>query len=162
MRSGRGILGAASLIAAGVVAVAGPGIAAATGGQSHATNFQTASDTVVCGLALVHGTHFDAGTGTEVNGLWPGLQCSAPGIRRAPGSNVGDPFVQLGQGRAGRAQLVDLSQDDLIYNRAPRTLAAGTTWTRDHITCAIHFKSIACSNASGHGFTLRAGRLRRH
>lgn len=156
------ILGAAAALAAGLIAVAGPGVAAASGGQSHATNFQTASGTVECGIALVRGTHFDAGTGTEVTALWPGLQCAAAGIPRAPGSNVGDPFVQLGQGRAGRARIVDLSQDDLIYNRDPRTLSAGTTWTRDGITCAIHSSTIACRNSSGHGFTLGAGTLRRH
>jgi len=35
--------------------------------------------------------------------------------------------VQLGQGRAGRAKLVDESQDDLLFNRPPVALKAGTT-----------------------------------
>lgn len=144
------------------MAAAGPAVAVASAAVSHATNFQTSSDTVVCGLALVYGTRFDPGTGAELNGIWPGLQCSAPGIPRAPGSSVGDPFVQLGRGHEGRAKLVDLSQDDQLYNRDPVTLVAGTIWKRDGITCFIHSGSIACANSSAHGFKLREGHLSRH
>jgi len=43
-------------------------------------------------------------------GYWPEVQCSAPGIPR-PRQGIGDPFVQLGQGQARRARLVDESQE---------------------------------------------------
>jgi hypothetical protein len=136
--------------------------AAAAASTSHATNWTIRAGTLVCGIADVYGTQIDAGTGAPLNGPWPGLQCSVERIPRAPGSKVGDPFVQLGQGRAGRAKVVNLSQDDLLYHRAPVTLAAGTTWSRNGITCEVRSSSIACHNSSSHGFTLSRSRVGLH
>lgn len=82
---------------------------AAAQAPSHAINFQTKTADVVCGVASsVPGTELDPGTGAPLNGEYPGLQCSAAGIPK-PRRGIGDPFVQLGQGRAGRARLVDES-----------------------------------------------------
>ena len=84
------------------VAAAAPALASAV--VSHAANFQPSSRGVFCGVALaVRGTARDPGTGAPVVGLHRGLQCSARGIPRPKGA-VGDPFVQLGQGQAGRAR----------------------------------------------------------
>ena len=64
------------------------------------------------------GVEVDPGTGAQLSGNYPGLQCSAEGIPK-PKHGFGDPFVQLGQGRAGRARLVGESQDDLIWAPTP-------------------------------------------
>jgi hypothetical protein len=133
--------------------------AAASASQSAAVNFSTQSNTVVCGIApRIHGTHLDPGLGAPLNGLWPGLQCAAEGIPRPPGP-VGDPFVLLGQGRAGRARVVNLSQDDLVSDAPPVALPAGSTWRREGITCKIGASSVSCGNGHGHGFTLASGHL---
>jgi hypothetical protein len=152
----------------GVAFAAGGGSAAVAGSSSlvvhrvfHAANWSTHGGQVLCGLADVHATAIDPGTGARENGLWPGLQCSARGIPRAPGP-VGDPFVQLGQGRAGRAKLVDLSQDDLLVQGAPKPLPAGSRWSKDGIVCAVHTRSIACHNAAGHGFEMSPGHVHLH
>jgi hypothetical protein len=129
--------------------------------QSHAPNWSTRNGTVLCGIADVHGTEIDPGTGAPENGSWPGLQCSAAHIPRGPG-RVGDPFVQLGRGQAGRARLVKLSQDDLLVNSEPKLLAPGRVWARDGITCLLRTSSISCHNADGHGFTLSPGHLHLH
>jgi hypothetical protein len=125
---------------------------------SSAVNWSTRDATVVCGIVgMVHGTALDPGTGGELDGLWPGLQCAAAGIPRPRG--VGDPFVQLGQGRAGRARLVDESQDDLLSSAPLVTLRPGSTWKRDHIACALHATSVRCTNSSGHGFAISPGHV---
>ncbi len=126
---------------------------------SHAGNWETQRQSIVCGVARVWGTALDPGTGAPLNGFWPGLQCSAAGIPR-PAAGVGDPFVQLGQGRAGRARLVDESQDDLSSGAPPVRLAAGSTWSRAGISCLIGAGSIRCVNAVRHGFTLSPGHVR--
>jgi hypothetical protein len=126
---------------------------AARSSDSHAANWSTSNGAVECGIADIRGTALDPGTGAPTTGLWPGLQCAAAGIPRAPGG-VGDPFVQLGQGRAGQAKIVDLSQDDLLVNGSPVSLAPGTMWSRNHITCRIYTSRIECRNSSGHGFKL--------
>ena len=146
------------LAAALTLQCASPSHAAA---PSHAINWQTQGREVVCGITEVHGTAFDPGTGAPENGRWPGLQCSAPGIPRAP-RGIGDPFVQLGQGVAGRARLVDLSQDDLISDEAFVPLRAGSTWSRYGIRCHVATNAIACANGFGHGFTLAPGHVRLH
>jgi hypothetical protein len=126
---------------------------------SHAINFQTKTADVVCGIAAsVPGTVLDPGTGAQLNGNYPGLQCSAEGIPK-PKQGIGDPFVQLGQGRAGRAKLVDESQDDLISGASPVTLAAGSTWRRYGITCSLNSSSVRCANGTGHGFEISTGHL---
>lgn len=152
----------------GVALTAGAGSAAAGSASLsaadrvfHAADWSTHGGQVLCGLADVHGTAVDPGSGAPENGLWPGLQCSARGIPRAPGP-VGDPFVQLGQGRAGRAKLVDLSQDDLLVQGAPKPLPAGSKWSKDGIVCAVHARSIACHNAAGHGFEMSPGHVHLH
>jgi hypothetical protein len=127
---------------------------------SHAINFQTKTADVVCGIAAsVPGTELNPGTGAQLNGDYPGLQCAAAGIPK-PKHGIGDPFVQLGQGRAGHAKLVDESQDDLISGASPVTLAPGSTWKRYGITCNLSASSVRCANATGHGFEISTGHLR--
>lgn len=126
---------------------------------ARALNFQTKTADVVCGItASVPGTELDPGTGAQLNGDYPGLQCSAAGIPK-PKHGIGDPFVQLGQGRAGRAKLVDESQDDLISGTSPVTLAPGSTWKRYGITCGLSASSVRCVNGTGHGFEISTGHL---
>ncbi len=127
---------------------------------SHAVNWSTRSARIVCGVTgRVHGTRLDPGTGVELDGLWPGLQCSTPGIPR-PRRGIGDPFVQLGQGRTGRAQIVDESQDDLVSGAPSVTLAPGSTWKRYGILCAVRAASIRCTNSAGRGFRMSPGHVR--
>jgi hypothetical protein len=150
---------------AGAVALAlalGTGGVARASTTSHAINFQTPSHDVFCGIAMhVRGTVFDPGVQAPLNGFYPGLQCSAKGIPRPKGQpNVGDPFVHLGQGRAGRAQDVLESQDDLVSSADPVTLAAGSHWQRDHIDCTLTRTTVSCDNGHGHGFTVGPGALK--
>ncbi len=145
-----------SVYLAAVALVALPAVARAS---SHAGNFQTKAADVVCGIAAsVPGTERDPGTGAPLNGDYAGLQCSAVGIPK-PKHGIGDPFVQLGQGRAGRARLVDESQDDLISSANPVTLAPGSTWKRYGITCSLSASSARCTNGTSHGFMISTGHL---
>lgn len=145
-----------SVILATVGLLAMPAAAMAS---SHAVNFQTKTTDVACGIvAAVPGSEFDPGTGGQLTGNYPGLQCSAEGIPK-PKHGIGDPFVQLGQGRAGRARLVDESQDDLISGANPMTLAPGSTWKRDGITCKLSASTVRCTNGVGHGFKISIGHL---
>jgi hypothetical protein len=145
-----------SALLATLVALVLPAAAAAS---SRAVNFQTKTSDVVCGVvAAVPGTERDPGTGAQLNGDYPGLQCSAEGIPK-PKQGIGDPFVQLGQGSAGRATLVDESQDDLVSVADPATLAPGSTWKRDGIVCKLTASSVRCANRAGHGFKLATGHL---
>lgn len=131
---------------------------AATASTSNTLNWSTEGEAVVCGVAEgIEGTELDAGTGAPLNGLWRGLQCQAAGIPRGPG--IGDPAVQLGQGRAGRARLVDISQDDLVSQAPFAVLATGSVWKRYGIACAVAATSIRCTNGPGYGFTISPGRL---
>lgn len=128
--------------------------------SSHAVNFQTKTADVLCGIAAeVPGSEFDPGTSGQLNGNYPGLQCSAEGIPK-PKHGIGDPFVQLGQGRVGRAMLVDESQDDLISDANFVTLAPGSTWKRYGIACTLSESSVRCTNGAGHGFEISTGHLR--
>jgi hypothetical protein len=132
---------------------------AVAGASSRAVNFQTKTADVVCGIvAAVPGTEQDPGTGAALNGDYPGLQCSAQGIPK-PKRGIGDPFVQLGQGHAGRARLVDESQDDLISSASPATLPPGSVWKRYGIVCRLAASSVRCTNGAGHGFELSTGHL---
>ncbi len=145
-----------SALAAAVALVALPTTAEAS---SHAVNFLTKTADVVCGVvASVPGTELDPGTGAPLNGDYPGLQCSAAGIPK-PAHGFGDPFVQLGQGHAGRAKLVDESQDDLVSSASFVTLAPGSTWRRYGIACGLSASSVRCTNGAGHGFKISTGRL---
>lgn len=131
---------------------------AATASPSNTLNWSTQGEVVVCGVAEgVEGTQLDPGTGAPLNGLWPGLQCQAAGIPRAPG--IGDPAVQLGQGRAGRARLVDISQDDLVSDAPYVALTPGSAWKRYGIGCTVNPTSIRCTNKAGYGFTMSPGRV---
>jgi hypothetical protein len=135
--------------------------AAAMGFSSRAANWSTRGSVVVCGIALgVPGTAIDPGTQAQLEGLWPGLQCSTPDMPR-PRNGVGDPFVQLGQGRSGRARLVAISQDDLASATPYVPLRPASTWKRDGITCTVGATSVRCTNSARHGFTLSPGRLHR-
>jgi len=152
-------------VAAAAVLIAGAGAGASIASAasvSHATNWDIEAGTLGCGIADVHGTALDPGTGAEQTGYWPGLQCSAEDIKPPKGDEAGDPFVQLGQGTAGRARLVEIGDDDLLYNRKDVTLKPGTTWSLDGISCSIAASSISCHNSSGHGFTLSKGHLKTH
>jgi hypothetical protein len=132
---------------------------AAAAASSHAVNFQTKNTDVACGVvAAVPGTELDPGTGAQLGGDYPGLQCSAPGIPK-PKQGFGDPFVQLGQGSAGRARLIDESQDDLISAANPVTLPPGAVWERYGIVCKLAASSVSCANGVGYGFTLSTGHL---
>jgi|HubBroStandDraft_6_1064221.scaffolds.fasta_scaffold48323_3 hypothetical protein len=145
-----------SVLAAAVALVTLPATAEAS---SHVVNFQTKTADVVCGVvASVPGTELDPGTGAPLNGDYPGLQCSAAGIPK-PVHGLGDPFVQLGQGHAGRAKLVDESQDDLVSGANPVRLAPGSTWKRYGITCGLSASSVRCTNGAGHGFKISTGHL---
>jgi hypothetical protein len=145
-----------ALVAAVALAVALPATANAS---SHAVNFQTKTADVPCGIvASVPGTALDPGTGSQLEGEYPGLQCSAAGIPK-PKHGIGDPFVQLGQGRAGRAKLVDESQDDLTSDANFVTLAPGSTWKRYGIACTLTASSVRCTNGTGHGFKISTGHL---
>jgi hypothetical protein len=142
-----------------IAAVALVALPAAARASSHAVNFQTKTADVVCGIAAsVPGTELDPGTGAPLNGDYRGLQCSAVGIPK-PRRGIGDPFVQLGQGHAGRAKLVDESQDDLISPANPVTLAPGSSWKRYGITCTLSASSARCVNGMGHGFRISTGHL---
>jgi hypothetical protein len=133
-----------------------PGAASAS--TSNTLNWSTGGEVVVCGVAEgVEGTVLDPGTGAPHNGLWRGLQCQAGGIPH--GQGIGDPAVQLGQGRAGRARLVDISQDDLVSQTPFAALAPGSVWEHYGISCAIAATSIHCMNGPGYGFTLSPGHL---
>ncbi len=133
--------------------------AATAQAASRAVNFQTKTADVVCGVARsVPGTETDPGTGAPLDGDYPGLQCSAAGIPK-PKHGLGDPFVQLGQGHAGRARLVDESQDDLISGATPKTLAPGSSWKRYGITCRLAASLVRCVNGAGHGFKISTGHL---
>jgi hypothetical protein len=140
-----------------LVLVAHPAGPAAS--ASHAANWGTDRQQVVCGIAGgIRGTAFDPGAQAQLNGRWPGLQCAAAGIPR-PRQGVGDPFVQLGQGQTGHARLVDLSEGDLVSGAPYAELAAGTTWKRDGITCTVHVASVRCTNSAGHGFAIAPGHV---
>jgi hypothetical protein len=142
-----------------VAVIALVALPAAARASSHAVNFQTKTADVVCGIvASVPGTQLDPGTGASLDGDYPGLQCSAAGIPK-PRHGIGDPFVQLGQGRAGRARLVDESQDDLVSSARPATLAPGSTWKRYGIVCSLGASSARCTNGAGHGFKISTGHL---
>lgn len=151
----------AAAVAAGL-ALGGASAAAASHSVSHAVNFQTASHGVFCGIAMrVRGTILDPGVQAPLSGFSPGLQCSARGIPRpaGPPANVGDPFIQLGRGRAGRARIVLESQDDLVSSAAPVTLTPGERWNRDGISCTVTRTTVTCDNGHGHGFQLRPGHV---
>jgi len=133
-----------------------PGVAVAS--TSSTLNWSTQGEAVVCGVAEgIEGTRLDPATGAPLNGLWRGLQCQATGLPHAPG--IGDPAVQLGQGRAGRARLVDISQDDLVSNAPYLALAPGSLWKSYGITCTVDAASIRCTNGPGYGFTMSPGQV---
>ena len=132
--------------------------ASASASTSHAANWQTHGGRVVCGVARVRGTVLDPGTQAQLTGYWPGLQCSAAGIPK-PKQGIGDPVVRLGQGQAGRAQLLDESQNELTFDSPFVELAPASTWSRAGITCAIHDESVHCANSVGDGFTISPGHV---
>lgn len=132
---------------------------AVAGASSHSVNFQTKTADVDCGVvAAVPGSEQDPGTGASLNGDYPGLQCSAEGIPK-PKQGFGDPFVQLGEGHAGRAKLVDESQEDLVSSANPATLPPGSVWKRYGIVCRLTASSVRCTNGAGRGFEISTGHL---
>lgn len=117
--------------------------AALASGTSHAKFWQNKAGTVFCGKRITKkGFH---------------LLCSAKGVPRpSTGSQGGDPFVVLR--RTGKPHLVLLSQREFPAGN-PTTLANGTTWSRNGITCTLARK-VTCHNTSGHGFTLGNGKYK--
>jgi hypothetical protein len=146
----------AAALAALVVAATGP--AAASGATSHTPNWSTEGGKVDCGIANVVEPRIDPGTGAPLEELGRGLECSALGIPH-PKHGIGDPFVKVGQGPSGRAQLVDESQDELIFNKPFVTLAPGSTWRKAGIVCSVQAASVHCRNRAGHGFTISPGHV---
>lgn len=146
-----------SACAGALIAMIAPSAASAS--TSHILNWSTDGAAVVCGVAEgVEGTVVDPGTRGPLDGLWRGLQCQAAGIPH--GQGVGDPTVQLGQGRAGRARLVDISQDDLVSAAPYGALAPGSVWARYDIACTVAGTSVRCANGAGYGFTLSPAHVR--
>ncbi len=130
----------------------------ANASTSNAMNWSTQGEAVVCGLTdSIEGTKLDPGTGAPLDGLQLGLQCQTTGIQH--GQGIGDPAVQLGQGCAGRARLVDISQDDLVSAAPFVALEPGSVWKRDGIACTVESASIRCTNGPGYGFTMSPGHL---
>jgi len=130
----------------------------ATASTSNAVNWSTQGEAVVCGVAEgIEGTALDPGTRAPLDGLWPGLQCQTTGIPH--GRGIGDPAVQLGQGRAGRTRLVDISQDDLVSDAPFVTLKQGSVWKRYGLACGVKVTSIRCTNGPGYGFTMSPGHV---
>jgi hypothetical protein len=130
----------------------------ATASTSNAVNWSTQGEAVVCGVADgIEGIELDPGTGAPLDGLWPGLQCQTTGIPH--GQGIGDPAVQLGQGRAGRARLVDISQDDFISDAPFVALGPGWVWKHYGIACTVNATSIRCTNGPGYGFTMSPGHV---
>ena len=82
------------------------------------------------------------------------LLCSAKGIPKPQGNQGGDPFVVLRP--TGKPELVLLSQDEFPAG-SPTTLADGSTWSKNGITCTVAGK-VKCKNKSGHGFTIGNGK----
>jgi hypothetical protein len=131
-----------SLITAAAFAVAAPAALAGTS-VSHSNFWQNHAKTAVCGKRITVGSFH--------------LLCSAQGIPRpSTGSQGGDPFVVLR--RTGRPHLVLLSQREFPGGN-PQTLADGSKWSKDGITCTLNHK-VTCKNTSGHGFTIGNGKYK--
>lgn len=131
---------------------------AAGASVSSAINWSTQGEAVVCGVANgIEGTVLDPGTGAPLVGFWRGLQCQTTGLPHPQG--IGDPAVQIGQGRAGRARLIDISQDDLVSDTPFPALPQGSEWKRYGISCAVDATSIRCANGPGYGFTMSPGHV---
>jgi hypothetical protein len=140
------------------------GTVAAFATTSHTPNWTThtqGNKEVVCGIAPVYGTAFDSGVMGNENGLWPGLLCEAEGLRN-PHPSQGDPAVTLGQGSAGRAKLIDTSQDEYTSTSSFKRMPSHANWSKDGITCTINPAQVICHNSSGHGFTLSKDHLKLH
>ncbi len=130
-----------ALASAVTLGVATP--AALAAGSSHARFWQNHERSVTCGKRITVSPFH--------------LLCSAKGIPRPKtGSQGGDPFVVLR--RTGRPHLVLLSQREFPAGH-PTTLADGSTWSRDGITCSVA-RRVTCRNTSGHGFTIGDGKYR--
>jgi hypothetical protein len=125
-------------LAAGVGAL--PAAASvATTTTSHATLWRTTAGNVNCGI--------EGGSSGDL--LCSNRLIPAP---RHTNSKMGDPgFVTLG--RTGDPTLIRTSQYSW-KNMSDKfiKLAANSTWSLNGITCNIAANSIACTNASGHGF----------
>jgi hypothetical protein len=122
-------------------AVAAP--AALATAPSHARFWQNHAQTATCGKRITWRSFH--------------LLCSARGIPRpSTGSQGGDPFVVLR--RTGRPHLVLLTQREFPAGD-PTTLANGSIWSRNGITCTVDHR-VTCRNSSGHGFTIGNGKYR--
>ena len=131
-------------LASALAVSAAPAVAA--GGSSTALVWQNKSKTVVCGLRI----------GSPL--AKAPLLCSARGIPRKPhGGPVGDPFVQLT--RTGKPQLELISQNE-FRSKTIKTLANGSTWSRNGVTCTVG-KTVTCMNPAYHGFTIGNGKYKR-
>jgi len=125
------------------------------------THNNTGNATVVCGITPdVYGSVYSSGAMASVNGYYPGLQCDAEGLRN-PHPQQGDPAVALGQGSAGKARIIETSQDNYESSHFTR-MPEHATWSKDGITCKIDKATVSCHNTAGHGFTLRKGYFKAH
>jgi hypothetical protein len=109
----------------------------------------------------MYGSEYSSGAMATVDGYFPGLLCDAEGLRN-PHPNQGDPAVELGQGKKGRAKLIDTSQDNYTSSSRFKRMPAHANWSKDGITCKINPAQVICHNSSGHGFTLSKGHLKLH
>jgi hypothetical protein len=146
------------------IAVVALSAVAAFAGTWHTPNWTThtqGNKEVVCGIVPdVPGSVYSSGAMATVTGYYPGLQCDAEGLPKG-NVNDGDRALDLGQGKAGKAQLIYMSQDN--YGNSPfKRMPAHATWSKDGITCKISPASVSCSNGHGHSFTLSKGHYTLH
>jgi len=131
-------------VAAGAVAVPA---AAVAGSTSSATLWQDSAKNIACGVAA-----YPAKT----------LLCSARDIPAPPHTTNkdGDPgFVTLGA--AGKPKPIRTSQYS-FKNMSDKfkTLAAGTKWSLNGVTCSVAASTVTCTNGAGHGFTAGSGKYK--
>lgn len=86
--------------------------------------------------------------------------CAAKGIPRSwPARFPGDAEVEIGEaGSPSSTPISEWSYQTPAWEMA--TLGSGTTWRRLGVTCEVAVKTVTCTNASQHGFTIGNGKYR--
>jgi hypothetical protein len=69
--------------------------------------------------------------------------------------DYGDAFGLSRHGKPGR-----ICHGDTAIDPNAKTIAYGKQWKRGGITCTSRVSGLTCTNADGHGFTLRRDRQR--
>lgn len=64
----------------------------------------------------------------------------------------------IGMKKSGKPSYLCIS--DTVYDPAARTLAYGSTWSRDGFRCTSEQAGLSCRNRAGHGFFLSRERTR--